>query len=97
MPALSNIIISERDEYIAQTLCEIASIASTVDRKNRIIVAVVGAGHLPGIKKWLLCNGTTDTRIAEISSSSRHSSTWPGNNVLQIVNTNELYAAPSTK
>ena len=91
MPALSNIIISERDEYIAQTLCEIASIASTIDRKNRIIVAVVGAGHLPGIKQWLSCNGTADNRIAELSSSSRHNSTWPGKHILQIVNTNELY------
>ena len=97
MPSLSTIIINERDEYIAQTLCEVARIASTIDKKNRTIVAVVGAGHLPGIKKWLLCNGTTDERIAEISSSSKQPSTWPGKNILQVVNTNELYGVQVSK
>ncbi len=54
------------------------------DRKGRILV-VVGAGHLDGISQWLATGGVSDERIAEISSSRRHPSSWPGKGVLSLV------------
>ena len=46
--------------------------------------AVVGAGHLEGVQKWLAQGGVTEERIAEISGSSKQGSTWPGTGVLQV-------------
>ena len=44
-PSASKVLISERDEYIAQKIHE--------ESKKGKVVAVVGAGHLNGIKKHL--------------------------------------------
>ncbi len=52
-PALRNILIDERDQYLKQKI-------KTAPGKK--IVAVVGAGHVPGIKK----NWDTDTDITEL-------------------------------
>lgn len=106
LPSLANVIINERDEYLAQTICEIARVgfssrhtSSYSMSDHRIgqagrgkILAVVGAGHLPGIKKWLDIGGISDSRIDEISSSSKHPSTWPGRGMLQVVNTDMLFS-----
>ncbi len=44
-PSASKVLISERDHYIAQKIYE--------ESKKGKVVAVVGAGHLNGIKKYL--------------------------------------------
>ena len=44
-PSISNVLIHERDEYIAKKIQE--------ESKNGKVLAVVGAGHLKGIKKKL--------------------------------------------
>lgn len=49
-------IISERDEYLAQSLHQMAEVAHARRQAKRIadggdIVAVVGAGHLAGIQR----------------------------------------------
>lgn len=83
-PGLSDIIISERDEYLAQSILEVMRELSLQRRTkvsgtpemNRIVV-VVGAGHLHGIQKFIHNGGVSQPRIREISSSSKHSCTWP--------------------
>ena len=71
LPAFSKVVIHERDEYIAQTLCEVAraGYGSNPDPKvpaeQRCIIAVVGAAHLPGIEKWLRNGGSTQERMQE--------------------------------
>ncbi|WP_027359928.1 TraB/GumN family protein [Desulforegula conservatrix] len=42
-PVLREILIDERDKYLAHRICE---------AEGQNIVAVVGAGHVPGIKKY---------------------------------------------
>ena len=54
IPNIKRVIIDERDTYIAQKI---------KDSKGKKIVAVVGAGHIPGIKKNL--KKTTDLRELE--------------------------------
>ena len=55
--------------------------------KGRVLV-VVGAGHLQGVSSVLTAGGVSETRINEISRSSKHSdSSWPGRGVLQMVDT----------
>lgn len=96
LPTFANVIVTERDEYLAQTLLEIARVgfrhsqgaAAAVPRGR--IVAVVGAAHLAGVQQCLLSGGCSDAHIAEISSSSKQKSTWPGRGMLQIVNTQSL-------
>lgn len=54
LPMLKEILIDERDRYLAQKL---------KDAPGKKIVAVVGAGHLPGIRShW---NETTDLKALE--------------------------------
>lgn len=52
LPALATIIISERDEYLAATLCEIARVAQGggAQGARSTVLAVVGAGHLEGMQ-----------------------------------------------
>ena len=98
MPVFASVVISERDEYIAQTICEIAQIGfgqlpppgTHFYRKGKI-VAVVGAGHLSGIERCLLAGGSTLERMQDISSSSRHNSTWPGRGMLHVIDAAQLY------
>lgn len=63
------------------------------ERRGRVL-AVLGAGHLSGVQRWLAVGGVSDARLQEISSSSRHNSTWPGRGVLQVVNTAPSVPAP---
>jgi len=44
LPQVRRTLIDERDQFLA------SKIASS---KGKVIVAVVGAGHVPGIKKWI--------------------------------------------
>lgn len=54
LPALKTILIDERDQYLAE------KIRTAPGNK---VVAVVGAGHIPGIKKYW--NADVDTRALE--------------------------------
>jgi pheromone shutdown protein TraB len=119
-PSLSNVIINERDEYLAQSLLETAKVLSKemvtppsitipssssieeeeimmiqrqqlMQLKKKKIVAVVGAGHLPGIQFHLQANGVSLERLTEISTSSKHASTWPGSCALHVLDGSVLY------
>jgi pheromone shutdown-related protein TraB len=46
-PTVRDVLISERDSYIAQKILD-------CEKSHKTVVAVVGAGHLQGIKKHLL-------------------------------------------
>lgn len=95
LPSVAEVIISERDEYLAQTILETARIGFASPHyspsKRGRIVAVVGAGHLPGIQRCIQADGVSKDRLAEISSSSKHNSTWPGEGYLNIVDGKVLY------
>jgi len=56
MPVLKGVLIDERDTYIAQ---------KTRDAAGQKVVAVVGAGHLSGIKQALLENRQDDLSVIE--------------------------------
>ncbi|MCB8979279.1 MAG: TraB/GumN family protein [Ardenticatenaceae bacterium] len=56
MPVLKGVLIDERDTYIAQ---------KTRDADGDKVVAVVGAGHLNGIKRALLENRMDDLSLIE--------------------------------
>lgn len=56
MPVLKDVLIDERDTYIAQ---------KTRDAAGEKVVAVVGAGHLSGIKQALLENRQDDLSVIE--------------------------------
>ena len=99
LPSFADVLINERDEYLAQSLLELSRLMQTQPpgcvRPPVTVVAVVGAGHLPGIQKWLACGGVSEERIAEISSSSKHTtSTWPGKGRLRIVDTDMIFDVP---
>ncbi|KAJ1412337.1 TraB family-domain-containing protein [Ochromonadaceae sp. CCMP2298] len=99
MPAVARVLISERDEYLSQTLCEIAKVGfgvppplgSKIYRKGKIL-AVVGAAHLPGIERHLMGGGVGEARLGEISTSSAHNSTWPGAGMLHVVDSASLHS-----
>ena len=62
MPVLKGVLIDERDTYIAQ---------KTRDAVGEKVVAVVGAGHLSGIKQALLENRQEDlSRIEQVPPPS---------------------------
>lgn len=60
LPSVKEVLIDERDRYLA---------TSIFDTKEEKIVAVVGAGHGPGILRWLekLNNKEVSTDISDIS------------------------------
>ena len=99
LPALSEVIIQERDMYISQTIYELVNIvlsrlkSSTADhgKFTRAVVVVVGAGHLKGIQQNLSKGAATEQKMHSISSSSVHNSTWPGSGYLHIVDTKLLF------
>ena len=85
LPAFAKVIISERDEYLSQSIIEIAKVgfgrtppvsSGAVYSKKGKILAVVGAGHLMGIRHHLMNGGVSKDRINEISLSSKQASTW---------------------
>jgi pheromone shutdown-related protein TraB len=55
MPSIKKVLVDERDAFIAQRI---------MDTPGRKIVAVVGAGHVQGIKKYL----GKETKISEINT-----------------------------
>lgn len=65
MPSLKSVLIDERDEYMAETIR--ASEGATV-------VAVVGAGHLEGIRRRLESSATAD--LAEIERIPPATPVW---------------------
>jgi pheromone shutdown-related protein TraB len=64
-PQLSRVLIDERDTYLAHKILE---------SEGRRIVAVVGAGHLEGIRKELARDRSVD--LAELETIPTASSTW---------------------
>ena len=56
MPVLKDVLIDERDAYIAQ---------KTRDTEGEKVVVVVGAGHMNGIKKTLLADQQVDLAAIE--------------------------------
>jgi pheromone shutdown protein TraB len=99
MPVVAEMLMNERDEYIAQTIHEIARTglsAPPPSQKShsgkRRILAVLGAAHLSGVQRRILGGGVNATRIREISASSKHPCTWPGEGMLPVVNTALLYS-----
>lgn len=61
MPVIKKVLIDERDEYLASKIW---------DAKGENIVAVLGAGHLPGVEKHLqkLAAGEKISDVNEISA-----------------------------
>ena len=61
MPVIKKVLIDERDEYLASKIW---------DAKGENIVAVLGAGHLPGVEKHLhkLATGKKTSDVDEISA-----------------------------
>jgi pheromone shutdown protein TraB len=122
LPRVAEVLIAERDEYIAQTILEVAragfvttpsafapflyeltslggddgSAHAQQTRRpvlphKRRIVAVLGAAHIPGVTRWLQQGGVSAARVSNISASSQHACTWPGEGMLQVVNATTLY------
>jgi pheromone shutdown protein TraB len=98
-PSLAETIVNERDEYLAQSIIESANVLTTYyeinnqtkktcNENNEIrLVAVVGLGHLKGIKEALNNGGVNRSRIHEISISNRNNnSCWPGPGIIHTVN-----------
>ena len=59
LPAAKNVLIDERDQYLATKIFE---------SEGNKIVAVVGAGHVPGIIRWLegLHHGNRERDLSDI-------------------------------
>ena len=83
-PTLAEVILKERDAYMAcklhQTCRRLLIAGSRHNRGNRRyrLVAIVGAGHVEGICKWLTTGGsvsTISTVARTMASSSSSSST----------------------
>ena len=60
MPVIKEVLIDERDRYLASKIWM---------AQGTNIVAVLGAGHLPGVKAWLekLAAGQANSDVSEIS------------------------------
>jgi pheromone shutdown protein TraB len=102
MPRLAEVVIAERDEYLAQTVCEIAKTGFGVQPpqagaevtyfQKGIILAVVGAGHMAGIRRHIAAGGVSQERAQALGTSSEHLvSTWPGEGRLRWVDTKTLF------
>lgn len=71
-PALYETIIGERDRYMATRLREVH------DPAQREVLAVVGAGHLAGLAKYLETDTDAPARCASRWKRCRRSATFPG-------------------
>jgi pheromone shutdown protein TraB len=87
MPKLAEVLIHERDEYLAQSILESLRLASTTFRGRKCrLVAVIGLGHLQGVQRVLASGGSSTGRLAVISSSSKHlAPTWPEDGGVRIL------------
>lgn len=77
-PTLAEVILKERDAYMAcklhQTCRRLLAAGSRTRGKRRYrLVAIVGAGHVEGICRWLTTGGSLTT-ISTVPSSSTTSS-----------------------
>jgi len=73
LPTIKKVLIDERDQYLATSIFQAS---------GKKVVAVVGAGHVPGMVKWLedLHGGKAQADLAEISivpPPSWWSRVWP--------------------
>ena len=61
LPRVKEVLIDERDRYLATKIFE---------RKEKTSVAVLGAGHVPGVLKWLeaLSKGEISPDVSDIST-----------------------------
>ncbi|MCE5257358.1 MAG: TraB/GumN family protein [Spirochaetaceae bacterium] len=66
LPSVKEVLIDERDRYLASKIFE---------TKEDVVIAVIGAGHLPGIEQWLhkldageMSSDTTDIDFVPPSS-----------------------------
>ena len=62
LPAVKEVLIDERDQYLAKSIW---------DAPGERILAVVGAGHVPGIKRWL----TALSENADATTRTTHDQT----------------------
>jgi pheromone shutdown-related protein TraB len=53
LPAVKETLIDERDQYLATKIWDASLKAKPGEAGGTGTIAVVGAGHLPGIQKWL--------------------------------------------
>ncbi len=62
LPSVKEVLIDERDRYLA---------AKMFDTTEDTVVAVVGAGHVPGIVQWLekLHSGAADSSLEDIEQA----------------------------
>ncbi len=99
LPALAEVVIFERDAYLARTIADVSTFGFgklpppgvSITRKGKVL-AVVGAGHLGGIRRHLMSDNVNSTRMLELSSSSAHNATWAGPGMLQVVDLARLYS-----
>jgi pheromone shutdown protein TraB len=80
-PSLERVILQERDAYMACKLYQCCRILPR--RQNHTVVAIVGAGHLPGICQWLT-NSTESRTPEEILSSLVETKKWKGEMVQSL-------------
>ena len=99
LPVLADVVIFERDAYMARTIADVASLGfgalpppGTVPSRRGRIVAVVGAGHLAGIKRHLMSSHVSSAQMHAFANSSAHNSTWAGPGMLHVVDVAKLYA-----
>ena len=100
LPALADVVIFERDAYLARTIGDVATLGfgklllagAPTTRKGKVL-AVVGAGHLGGIRRHLMSDVVNSTRMLELSRSSAHNATWAGPGMLQVVDLARLFSS----
>ena len=98
LPALAEVVIFERDAYLARTIADVATLGFgklplsgvPITRRGKVL-AVVGAGHLGGIRRHLMRDAVNSMRMLELSRSSAHNVTWAGPGMLQVVDLARLY------
>lgn len=96
LPSFAEVLITERDEYLSQSIIQTVKIGFTQNYKSFYptgnVLAVIGAGHLPGIQRNLKVGGVPLTRLYEISKSTKHvEPTWPSDGSVQIVDTKQVF------
>ena len=68
-PTLQKVIINERDLFMVAKLRQVADMMMSMegddDGSEKVIVAVVGAGHCPGMLKQLICENTVKAEHAQ--------------------------------
>lgn len=77
LPRIAEVIITERDIYLSQSIRDAASRSNITNTTNTTLVAVVGAGHLSGIRHNLALPRATDELMKNISKSSMHAFVRP--------------------